>query len=183
MSLKHSDALKILFPITLEGCWEGDLILEGKQLDILQEQTDLLNSEMFPNSAYELLERWERTYGLTPGAEDSLQLRQNRILQKMRDLGRLDRAYFITVALGLGFTITIEELRPFMIGWDGVDDELMFDDADWCWRVTSTYEPGYYFRIGESAAGENLSDSYLTLLADILNELKPADTYIEFVQS
>lgn len=178
----HSDALKLLIPVTLTGQFAADLAVEGTELDTAAANAELLLAELFPNSAYETLEAWERVYGITTGQDDPLQLRQNRIIQKMRDLGRLDRGYFIAMAAAFGYAIVIEELSPFMPGWSAAGEELGDDGSDWCCRVWYTETSGYYFRAGESSAGEYLSYSYFTVMRDALNELKPADTFIEFIE-
>ena len=179
-----SNALKLLFPVkNLEGVHEADLELEARALDALQDRAEQLLDELSPATAFETLEDWERVYDCIPGVEDPIQLRQSRILQKMRELGRLDLAYFKSMAEGMGFSVVIEELKPFMCGWGEIGDELMADDADWCWRVYVTEAPGIYFRIGESTIGEYFSYGYQSLLEKIFDALKPADTFVEFIQS
>ena len=179
-----ADALKLLFPVkNLGGVHDTDMELEAKALDRLQARAGQLLQEMSPATAYETLEDWEREYGCVPGLEDPLQLRQARVLQKMRELGRLDLPYFQAMAEGMGFSVVIEELKPFMCGWGEIGDELMVDDADWCWRVHITEEPGIFFRIGESTIGEYLSYGYQPLLEKIFDDLKPADTFVEFILS
>jgi len=179
----HSEALKSLIPARLDGQFEADLFVEGRALDSIDEASEALLAELSPAAAYETLATWERVYGLAPALDDPLQLRRNRIVQKMRDLGRLDLAYFVGLGLALGFTIVIDELRPFMAGWGEAGDELGDDDSDWCWRVWyRESDNGYYFRAGESEAGEYLSYGYFEVLQDLFNDLKPADTFIEFLE-
>ena len=179
----HSEALKLLIPLRLDGHFEDDLVAEGVALDRSATNAEALLAELFPTGAYETLADYERVYGLAPGQGDPLQLRRNRVIQKMREMGRLDPAYFVGLAAGLGFTIVIEELHPFMTGWGYAGEELGDDDSDWCWRVWySDTDNGYYFRAGESEAGECLSYGYLVVLQDLFNDLKPADTYVEFIE-
>jgi uncharacterized protein YmfQ (DUF2313 family) len=179
----HSDALRLLVPVDLGGVFGPALAIEGAALDAAAARAVELLAEAFPSSAYELLERWERTCALAVAPDDPLQLRQNRIMQKMRELGRLDRAYFIALAAGLGYTVVLDELHPFMPGWSGAGDELGDDDSDWCWRAWYSDTGGYYFRAGESAAGECLSNSYVAVLQELFEELKPADTFVEFMEA
>lgn len=179
----HSDALKLLLPITLGGTFGIELAIEGAALDRAADDGEILLAELFPSGAYETLADWERVYGLAPAADDPLQLRRNRIVQKMRDLGRLDIAYFTGLAAALGYTVVIEELHPFMAGWGYTGEELGDDDSDWCWRVyIADSGDGYYFRAGESEAGECLSYSFITVLIELLRDLKPADTFVEFIE-
>lgn len=180
----HKDALKLLMPVQLGGHFDADLATEGIALDRLVANAEALLAELFPTGAYETLVAWERNYGVAPGQEDPLQLRRNRVIQKMRELGRLDPSYFVGLAAGLGYIIVIEELHPMMAGWGYAGGELGDDDSDWCWRVWYTEsDNGYYFRAGESEAGENLSYGYFVVLQEMFNNLKPADTFVEFLEA
>ncbi len=184
--MSHDETLKLLFPIDLAGAHGADLEIEAASLNTVQQAVETLAAEMFPPGAYWLLERWEQVYGLSVSADDPLQARRNRVLQKMRELGGVSIPYFIQLAAGMGFTIIIDELKPLMAGWMAAGDECMSingdgtSNADWCWRVYVINEPGYWFRAGESAAGEALSYSYHAELETVLNDLKPADTYVDF---
>jgi uncharacterized protein YmfQ (DUF2313 family) len=177
----HKDTLKLLFPIELQGSFEKDIELEGKQLDNAQARAEQLLREMFPDNAYELLPDWERVCGLTPASDETLQMRINKVIRRLRELGGLSRAYFINLAASLGYTITIEELRPFMAGWGSAGDTLYIYESLWIWRVKISGQALYYFRAGQSAAGERLLWwPAQTALEDLLKELKPAHTYVIF---
>ncbi|KAF0145128.1 MAG: phage protein [Nitrospirae bacterium] len=177
----HKDALKLLFPLDLGGEFERDIELEGKQLDLAQARVDDLLKEMFPDGAYELLCCWERVCGITPGADDTLQMRRDTVIRKLREIGRLDRKYFIDVAAAMGYTITIEELHPFMAGLSYAGDTLYVEESIFIWLVRIAGQSLYYFRAGQSSAGERLLWwPVQTVLENILNDLKPAHTYIIF---
>ena len=165
----------------LDGHFEGDLVVEGFALDRVSASTEVLLAELFPTGAYETLTDYERVYGLAPGQDDPLQLRRNRIIQKIRERGRLDQEYFVELGAAMGFSIVIDELHPFMSGWGFAGDELGDEDSDWCWRVYYSEEGAYIFRAGDSAAGENLSYCFADLLVQAFNDLKPADTFVEFI--
>lgn len=177
----HKDALKLLFPIELQGDFEKDIELEGEYLDNAQSRAEQLMEEMFPDAAYELLRDWERVCGLVPGADDPMLLRRDKVIKKLRELGGLSRAYFINLASSLGYTITIEELRPFMAGWGRAGDTLYIYESIWIWRVKVSGQALYYFRAGQSAAGERLLWwPAQSALEDVLKDLKPAHTYVIF---
>lgn len=178
----HSTALKLLIPLQLGVVHDLDIVIEGAQLDQAQSRDDVLAAEFFANSTYSLLEAWERNYATAPFFDDPLVIRQNRVVQKMSELGRLDLAYFVHIAAALGYVVTLEELHPFMPGWSGAGDELGDDGSDWCWRCFYTDGEAYAFRAGGSFAGENLSYSYSDLMRQIFNALKPADTFVEFIE-
>ena len=169
----HKDTLKILFPLELGGVFEDDVTLEGAQLDAAQVSAELLLREMFPQSAGDSITDWERLYGITPDNGDMLQIRQLRVIAKMRERGGLSISYFTAIAETIGYIIIIEELLP---GTDGLGDEGRFR-----WRITFTNTPLVYFRAGQSRAGERLvSGPVETALENLFNDLKPAHTQVIF---
>jgi len=180
--MSHKEVLKLLIPLALGDVQERDLEIEGVHLDTGADRCADLLSEQFANSAYEVLEAWERVYSTAPLYDDSLQVRQNRVVQKMSELGRLDRAYFVQLGAALGYEVTIEELSPFMAGWSGAGDELGDEDSDWCWRIYFRETDANVFRAGESYTGELLSYSLAGMMQAMFHDLKPADTFLEFIE-
>ena len=179
--MSHKDALRLLFPIPLEGNFDGDLTVEGNALDAAQASADALLTEMFSNTTIMLLSSWERICGLTPGATDTIQMRQNRVIQQLRARGGLSRAYFIALAAATGFAITIDELRPLMAGIMRSGDTDYIVASIFCWRVNVSGYAVYYFRAGQSGAGEKLLWwPAQTALEDLFGRLKPAHTYLIF---
>ncbi len=177
----HKDALKLLFPIPLEGTFEMDIEVEGKHLDSAQARAEVLLKETFPAQSYELLCCWERVCGLIPGVEDTLQARRDTVIRKLRERGGLSKQYFINLAVTMGYPITIEELHPFMAGSGKAGDTLYVKESIFIWRVRVAGKAFYYFRAGQSAAGERLLWwPAQTVLENLFNELKPAHTYIIF---
>jgi uncharacterized protein YmfQ (DUF2313 family) len=180
--VSHSEALKLLTPLALGDAYNRDIAIEGAHLDQAGVRDDNLVAELFANSAFEVLESWECIYATAPYYDDTLLMRQNRIVQKMSELGRLDRTYFIQLAASLGYAIVLEELHPFMPGWSDAGDELGDDVCDWCWRVYYAEGDAYAYRAGISAAGECLSYSFADMMRQVFNDLKPADTFVEFIE-
>lgn len=179
--MNHSDALTLLFPAELAGVFADDIALEGAALDSAQASAELILSESFPDSSSELLASWERVCGLTPAAGATMISRRDIVLQKLRERGGLSRDYFIALAAYYGWTITIDELLPFMAGWNRCGDRLYVDGVRWVWRVNVTGHEIYSFRTGESAAGERLTWWTPNVeLQNLMNELKPAHTYVIF---
>lgn len=177
----HKDVLKLLSPIRLAGDYEADIDIEGTHLDAAQTRIEDLLKEFFPDTALESVPDWERVLALFPGAEEPLQVRRDRIIQKLRERGALDRQYFIDLALNLGFTITIDELQPLMAGMGRCGDTLYVEGARFVWRVNVTGQAVYQFRAGVSAAGERLMWwEPQAALEELLNDLKPAHTCVIF---
>lgn len=182
--MSHSVTLKLLTPLALGNVFSLDIIIEGSHLDQTAARGHVLSKELFSDETYEVLEHWERVYGAVPNFYDSVLIRQNRIVHKMRELGRLDREYFIQLAASLGYVVVLEELHPFMPDWSGAGEELGDDASDWCWRLYYTEsDEAYVFRAGSSFTGENLSYSYADIMKQIIIDLKPADTFVDFIES
>src|SRR6185369_1110303 len=133
--MSHKETLKTLIPLELGPVSDDDLAVEGSHLDRAMESVDLFFRESFADSAFSLLEAWEKTYNLKPAQEDTLQARRAQLLFKMNTLGRLDRAYYIQLAKALGYVVVIQELNPFMAGWSWPGLETLEESARWCWRV------------------------------------------------
>lgn len=181
MSPKHIDTLRLLFPIELGGEHAADLALDAKHLDTAQASADTLLSEIFPDATALLLTDWERVLGLTPAAEEPLQLRREKVVRKIRERGGLSIPYFTAMAEALGYVVKVVEPLPFMAGWGAAGDELFDDTIIYQWGLEIYNQPIYEFRAGESAVGEMLTwwDSQV-YLEELFRELKPAHTFVYF---
>jgi uncharacterized protein YmfQ (DUF2313 family) len=175
------DILRLLFPVELGGEHNADLALDAKHLDTAQASADTLLAEVFPDTTERLLASWERVLGLTPGADDPLQFRREKVMRKIRERGGLSIPYFMTLAQTLGYVVEIVEPLPFMAGWGAAGDELFDATIIYQWGLEIYNQPIYEFRAGESVAGEMLTwwDSR-TYLEDLFRELKPAHTFVYF---
>lgn len=179
--MSHRDVLALLFPLELTGVFRRDTETEGFYLDLAQARAERLLAEMFPDTSAMLLSDWERVCGLIPGPDDPQQLRRDRVVRKLREIGGLSIPYFVLLAESMGYTIAIEELRPFMAGWGRAGDPLYVEEVRWIWRVRISGQSLYYYRAGQSAAGERLLWwPTLEELETALTNLKPAHTHIIF---
>jgi len=171
--MSHKNVLKQLLPIELNGVNDVDLAIEGNALDTVQARVDQLLREGFPQSCDKLIADWECVCGLTFLDTDTLQMRQVRVIAKLRERRGLSVPYFQQLAEDFGYTVTIEELTA---GTDGYGAEGIFR-----WRVTFTGTPLYWFRSGQSRAGERLVDGPVaTALEELFTDIKPAHTMIIF---
>jgi len=178
----HSTVLKQLMPLDLGDTADADLTVEGQNLDhVASRAVDLLR-EMFADGAFETLADWERVYGLTPGADDPAQLRQVKLINKMRETGDIHPPRLVEVAATMGYTVAIDQLAPFMAGCGHAGDAIYAETIRWQWKVAVSGVPAYYFRAGQSAVGERLSwFQPATALEALFNDLKPADVWLWFI--
>lgn len=92
---------------------------------------DLLERESDPRQTVEMLDSWERAWGLPdPCYEGPLTIgeRQKHLVLRMTMLGGQSRQFFIDAAKFIGYSITITENRPFMVGVDRCGDNREYLD-------------------------------------------------------
>ena len=120
---------------------------------------DLLR-EFDPREALELLPDFERAFGLPDACSrpaETLQERRAAVHEKMTGQGRQDRAYYMALAIKLGYAITITEYRPFICGLSRCGDVLNGEHrVRFYWRVTVHGPRTTYFRCGVSTPPERL---------------------------
>jgi len=163
---------------------------------------DLLEQESDPRRTLELLPDWERNWGLPEECYEEPQTiadRQIALKNKITMLGAQSRQYFIGLAASIGYTITISEYAPFMVGVSNVGDTrpLPLDPdpmvGEYRWYIGGP-EMRFYWTVHVGAArlswfraasGQTGVDPHLRIgLADdlecLLNKYKPAHTKIVF---
>jgi uncharacterized protein YmfQ (DUF2313 family) len=93
---------------------------------------DLLEIESDPRTTVELLPDWERNWGLPDPCYEEPQTigqRQLALVMRMTMQGAQSREFSIEVAAMLGYTITITEHRPFVVGIDRCGDNRVYGDG------------------------------------------------------
>jgi len=158
---------------------------------------DLLERESDPRETVELLPDWERNWGLpdpcfTP--TPTIGERQAMLVFKMTMLGGQSRAFFQSLAVWLGYDITIEEYSPFMAGVSSVGDtRFLYDNHHPRWQIGPP-EMRFYWTIHTGQAsltwfraskGQAGVDPHLRIgtaedLECLFQRWKPAHTQIVF---
>jgi uncharacterized protein YmfQ (DUF2313 family) len=162
-----------------------------KLLDALSEELARIDAralqaidESDGRMALELLSDWERICGLpdtcSTGLATTLQERHSAVVAKLTAVGGATPAYFNALATAMGYTIEIDEFRPFVAGVNRCGDLLNGGHAvrhQWRVRVTGArYTP---FRAGASQCGDLLGK--ISRAADLeckFKRLKPAHTHL-----
>jgi uncharacterized protein YmfQ (DUF2313 family) len=165
----------------------------------------LLERESDPRITLELLSDWERNWGLPdpcyydPDNPPTIGERQTALIQRMTIEGSQSRAFFIAAAKAIGYTITITEYRPFMVGIDRVGDTRVMlvgglytdyayffgpPENRFYWTVHVGGVRLTWFRTG-NGGGQTGVDPHLKIataedLECLLNRWKPAHTQIIF---
>lgn len=184
--MNHSRLLPLLLPpVSYDPQGPNiaiDLTASGAALDRAQASARRVRDAITPYGAGALIQDWERVLGITPPADAGYQERQNRVIAKIRELGGLSIPYFIRLAAGLGYSVTIDEPQPFRAGTSRAGDRLYVEDIVFVWRVDVRGGSAliYRFRAGQSAAGERLTTFGDPILEATIRDLKPAHTFVYF---
>lgn len=134
----------------LYGLAEEMARVDGRAADLVDESD--------PTTTLELLSDFERVCGL-PGkcssGEDTVEQRRGEVLAKLTSRGGQTPAYFIELAAQLGYSVEIEEFRPFRAG-SSAEDRAYGTSWAHAWRVNGPMDQFSFFTAG-SFAGERLA--------------------------
>lgn len=161
-------------------------LLDGMSIELarVDSRGEALPIEANPSSTNELLVDWERVAGLPDKCsgvlEETLQGRKSALLTKLASTGGQSPGYFIDLAASLGYTVTIEEFRPFRVGRSHVGDALTNGDWIFTWVIRAPEVTITSFRVGQSAVGERLRTWGNDTIECKINQLKPAHTIALF---
>lgn len=156
---------------------------------------EFLDRESDPRFTRALLEQWETAFGLPDRCLSeplTIEDRITALLQRMTIIGAQDRAFFIETAAAIGYTISIFEYSPFMVGISQVGETVGEDglrrweigppEIRFYWRVLVQGARLSWFRSGSGQAGvdPHLRIGIASDLECLLRRYKPAHTEIIF---
>lgn len=133
--------------------------------------------DAFPATTLELLPEWEATLGLPDpcaGPSPTVEARRAQVVARFAAEGGQSRAYYVSFAAALGYTIDIQNFAPFRAGQSRAGDPCY--DQQWCYvfAVLAPLNTVQWFRAGIGAAGEPLAYWSNTVLECEINAVKPA---------
>lgn len=155
--------------------------VDGNALDAINDHAGQVTDAITPRNAGDMLTDWERVLGLT-GTGKPYQQRLSAVLAKINATGGLSIPYFTRLAQAAGYEITITEPQPFRAGVNRAGDQLAIEDIIYTWRVNvkGSSQTIWRFRAGASAAGDKLSDYSDSVIESVIQDLKPAHTWVGF---
>lgn len=184
--MSHRSLLALLLPPVSyspsEPALQAELVAEGKSLDSALTSASRVKGAITPFFAEQLIPDWERVCGVVPPAGTTYQQRLQTVLAKLAETGGLSIPYFIRLANGLGYRITINEPQPFRAGVSRAGAPLWVPDIIWVWQVVvhAGSVRAYNFRAGQSASGERLITFGDPVIEALFDDLKPAFTFVYF---
>lgn len=143
---------------------------------------DLSERESNPELTTELLADWERAYGLPDTCTAPLSTVQQRrlaLLFRIAERGGQSPGYYVSVALRMGYVITIEEPKPVRIG-DPIGGPMYGEEWAYAWIVHASPTHVFFARIGESQVGDPLRAWSNAELECRLRQIAPAHTVLIF---
>lgn len=182
----HAELLKrLLPPVSYNSAGENiarELEAEGNAIDAAYQRAEIALQAISPNAG-ELLEDWERNYGLPCDCLATATLSRSQrlalLIAKINEGGTFTKEKAIQIAATIGYTITITEnrAREYVSGYG-----LEYADWQWnfVWDVTTTNNTittrqyGDEFGFGYREWGNNL-------LECIIKSKAQADTFVRFI--
>jgi uncharacterized protein YmfQ (DUF2313 family) len=153
-----------------ETSWLGEFLYgSSDELSRIDSRTDDLINETLPSKVTELIDEWEKEFGLPEvGLElgSTIEERRAELIARFTLDGRQNKEYFIEIAVRLGLTITIEEYTPAWIGIVTVGEPCGDQSIIFYWTVQVEVEAGI------------LPD--ITVLQLNINKYKPVHTIALF---
>lgn len=160
--------------------------------DIDARAGDFLNRESDPRKTVELLPEWERAFGLPDDCISepvTIDDRRTALLNRMTLLGSPSRAFFISVAASIGYTITISECVPFQCGLHSCgynDDASLYgiapEEMRFVWFIHVSGARLSWFRAasGELGVDHHLEIGIASDLECVMRRISPAHTQLFF---
>ncbi|MEX3691893.1 YmfQ family protein [Paraburkholderia sp. BR14263] len=139
--------------------------------------------DAFPATTYELLAGWESTLGLPdPCAGDtpSLEQRQFQVVARLTNSGGQSIPFFIAHANALGYEAKVRQFTPFRVGQQHMGCSLGSDDWAHTWQLRAPAQTISYFCVSQSYVGQPLAAWGNAVLECEMEELKPAQTILNF---
>ena len=144
----------------------------------------MLLDEADPRTTLELLADWERVCGLPDpcsGQAATIAERRAQVVARLTATGGQSVAYFETLALALGFVITIVERRARFHGRRHHGSAYGGPEMQFIWEVHLPPELVHRRHHGQGYHGEPYASWGADALKCLLARLKPAHTHIWYV--
>lgn len=143
-----------------------------------------LVEEADPRTVAELFADWERAAGLPDacsivfGGGQTVAQRRAALVGRLTTMGGQSPAYYIGLAVALGYVITITEFSDHTVNND-VDSTLYGVAWNFCWQVNAAINTVTEFTV-DSTVEDPLAAWGNALLECVINRLKPAQTTVLF---
>lgn len=177
---QHKDFFQKLIPLDLGGVFDDFRIVAGNVLDSADDRIVDLLAEIFPDTTDELIGDWEKQYGISPDARDSLGRRRKMVLARFGAKGSLTTQFYLNLAKNHEVYVAILAPLRFIIEVNKVGDPLGAHHV-FVVRMNGADQHRFPFQVEVNKVGDKLItyDKNNCLEKDI-ERLKPASTRVIF---
>lgn len=185
----YAEQLRKLFPSGRTIASEPDANLTktframAEELARIDGRAAQLLKEWEPQSAFELLDDWERALGLPDDCVEgpqTLEERRGAVLAKLTMIGGQTKAFYQTIAARLGVTVTCIDFAEFRAGFSEAGDPVSNGDWVHAVQIAAPAVNVTLFRCGQSTSGNRLSTFGNDRLECALEDRKPAHAIMIF---
>lgn len=170
-------------PNSFQSQTETGLISTWQRIN--KADADLL-IDAFPATAVFLLPEWEAALGLPDpcaGPAATVAQRQQQVVSRLTNSGGQSSAYFIALALSLGYVVTTTMFAPFRAGQSHAGDPLGGPWSFFTWQINAPLNTIQFFTAGFGRAGDPLESWGNTVLECEIAAVAPAHTVVQFSYS
>lgn len=176
---------RLLHHLTPRGpAWEGETpLLDGlaPSLFRVHQRSDALMCEVDPGKTVELINRYERIYGLpdscAPDGVQTLRQRQQRLDAKANVTGGINEQFYRDQLDALGYTTTtIEQFQNL----DATPDPEWGDNWRYYWRVNIPADANINWQTCDSACDSAIRTWGDTIAECVIEKLAPSHTVVVF---
>ncbi|SEC24403.1 Uncharacterized protein YmfQ in lambdoid prophage, DUF2313 family [Pseudomonas saponiphila] len=182
-----ADQLRLLLPpVSYDGSaprLSAAIEAEANALTLSDAQAEATYSAIFADSGMGLTD-WERVLALPDpclvGVPQSVRQRVQAVVSKLQGRGGQSRGFFIALAKGLGYGITIDTFRPARAGIARAGDPINGGAWAFTWRVNAPAVTVSRAVAGITGAGDPLASWGNKSLECRLSQMKPAESILLF---
>jgi uncharacterized protein YmfQ (DUF2313 family) len=142
-----------------------------------------LLAEWDPQTAFELLDDWERVLGLPDDCvqgPQTLEERRAAVLNKLTLIGGQTKEFYVKIAAKLGVIVTCRDFAEFRAGFSAAGDPVSNGDWVHAVEIAAPEVSVQLFRAGRSTAGDSLATWGNEKLECALNDQAPAHAIMVF---
>lgn len=156
--------------------------VEPGRVDTLM--TSIIENEIDPRTASQLLDEWEQLVGIPDECQDkasAIEDRRRDVLRKLTNRGGASHQFFVDLAAGIGYTVTVNSCFPARAGVFRAGDRLFGDLWRFWFQVQAADFDLRVFRAGEGRAGDRLRTFRNDELECVIRRAAPAHTKVQFL--
>jgi len=156
----------------------------GVEASRIDEALIQLVEDADPRTTTQLLDEWESLVKIPDECQEkaaAIEDRRRDVLRKLTNRGGASLQFFVDLAEGIGYTVTVNNCFPFRAGVNRAGDRLFGDLWRFWFQVQAADFDLRVFRAGEGRAGDRLRTFRNDELECVIRRSAPAHTKVQFL--